>query len=88
MKQITKTELKDLMMKVLSENTSCESGEQHFIININGITIYYSDYRITEIDNDDFSIGFYGWNNGEYQCSYSSWSMNVVYIDYQMYEIV
>lgn len=87
MKQITRKELKALMMKVLSDNTPCKCCEDHFIININGITIYYSDYRITDVD-DEFSIGFYGWDNGEYQCSYSSWSMNVVYIDYQMYEIV
>ena len=87
MKQITKKELRELMLKTLSENTTCESGKEHFIININGITIYYSDYRITDVD-DEFSIGFYGWDNGEYQCAYSSWSMNVVYIEYTMYEIV
>ena len=88
MTQITKKELRELVLKTLLENEHCESDEHHFIININGITIYYSAYKITDIDNDEFSIGFDGWNGEKYQCTFNSWSMNILYINYRMYEII
>lgn len=47
MKKITKIEARELLKKTLDNN---ECGR----IYINGLTIYYNDYKLGNIDDEDF----------------------------------
>lgn len=88
MKQITKKKLKEIILKELLENISCDTDESNFIISINGLTIYYSDYRIYDITDDDFSITFDGWYGEICTCKFYSYSTNYIYFNGLMYEII
>ena len=80
MKQLTKNELYQLLKWTLKD-----TPYDH--IRLNGMVIYYNSYEFRPIEEDDFALRFYS-DDGNIICVYRTYEMNVVQVDYMMYEIV
>ena len=88
MKQITKKELFEMIIKSLRENANLYGDDMFKIIRLNGITIYYTHYKADNdcLGDNDFYIDFF--DNDGTCCIYRSYEMEYVYFDYTMYEII
>ena len=88
MKQITKKELFEMIIKSLRENANLYGDDMFKIIRLNGITIYYTHYKAYKgrLEDDDFYIDFY--DNDVLSCGFRSYETEYLYFDYTMYEII
>lgn len=82
MKQITKREMYGLIVTELLDNAS----KGRSFINLNGVTLHYSSYNFTPIDDVDFSFGFTF--NSEYVGSFRSYELDYFAMNGIKYEIV
>ena len=79
MNKITKKEVYELIKNKLEHNEY-----QH--ININGCTLYYDRYKITDSGDGDYYFYFY--ENDSFVSAYRTYEMNILYLDFTLYEIV
>ena len=87
-KRLQKKELFEMITESLRENAKFCGNDKFKYIHLNGITIYYTHYKVDKdiLDDNDFYIHFFD-NDGI--CGvYRSYEMDYVYFDYNMYEII
>lgn len=85
--QIKRKELRSIVVEQLEKDMNGNTDNQ-FITHLNGITIYFSDYRITDFEDGNFHITFDGYEE-VCSCLFSSTLLDYILVGgYTLYQII